>query len=137
MENCLSVCAVIETWTTSFQPEKMPGENRRHSRVFSGIFPVEMVSFKFFCKITKVFSNFRKVIHVSILRENKARPIRACVGRVLFYEYTHTYIYICVCVCVDIYIYIYRLIRKTTNIHFDNMFCFFDNKISSYCTFLI
>ena len=50
------------------------------SRVFCGIFPVEMASFMFlsqykdtkaifylFYKITKVFSSFRDVIHVSVL----------------------------------------------------------------------
>ena len=60
--------------------------------MFSGIFPVEMASFMFlyrntkaiFClfyKITKVFSSFRDVIHVC------TRPIRACVGRMLFYNW--------------------------------------------------
>ena len=59
---------------------KMPSENTRRSRVFSGIFLVEMASFMFlsqyrdtkaifylFYKITKVFSSFRDVIHVSVL----------------------------------------------------------------------
>ena len=60
--------------------EKNPSENTRRSRVFSGIFLVEMASFMFlsqyrdtkaiFClfyKITKLFSSFRDVIHASVL----------------------------------------------------------------------
>ena len=59
---------------------KMPCKNTRRSRVFSGIFPVEMASFMFlsqhrdtkaifylFYKVTKVFLSFRDVIHVSVL----------------------------------------------------------------------
>ena len=55
---------------TSFQPEKWPSGNARRSRVFSGIFLVEMTSFMFlsqyrdtkaifylFYIITKVFSS--------------------------------------------------------------------------------
>ena len=59
---------------------KIPSENTKRSRVFSGIFPVEMASYMFlsqctdmkaifylFYKITKVFSSFYDVIHVSVL----------------------------------------------------------------------
>ena len=84
----------------------------RRSRVFSGIFPVEMASWMFqsqhrdkkatfylFYKITKAFSSIRDAIHVSVLSykmkmtsavtqysDNEARPIRARVGCVLFYN---------------------------------------------------
>ena len=67
--------------------------------ISSGIFRVEMASFIFlsqyrdtkaisylFYEITIVFSSFRDLIHVSVLGENEACPIRACVGRVLFYK---------------------------------------------------
>ena len=59
---------------------KIHSENTRRSRAFSGNFLVEMASFMFlsqyrdtkaifylFYKITKVFSSFRDVIHVSVL----------------------------------------------------------------------
>ena len=58
----------------------MPSENTRRSREFSGLFLIEMASFMFlsqyrdtkaifylFYKITKIFSSFRDVIHVSEL----------------------------------------------------------------------
>ena len=58
----------------------MPGENTKRSRMFSGIFLVEMALLMFlsqyrdtkaifylFSEITKVFSSFRDVIHVSVL----------------------------------------------------------------------
>ena len=60
---------------------KMPSENMWRSRVFSGIFLVEMVSFMFlsqysdtksifyfFYKIPNFLSSFRDVIHVSVLQ---------------------------------------------------------------------
>ena len=64
--------------------EKMPSENTRRSRVFSGIFLVEMTSFMFLSqyrdtkaifyllnkgtgyKISNVFSSFRDDTHVSV-----------------------------------------------------------------------
>ena len=42
--------------------------------------------FYLFYKITKVFSSFRDVICLYTLRKNEARPIKACIGRVLFYN---------------------------------------------------
>ena len=103
------LCAVIETWMTSFQPVKMPSENTRRSRGFSGILPVKMASWMFlsqhrnmkaifylFYNITKVFwvvvtssmsptliQNENDVSRVYIQREDDARPIRVCVGRLL------------------------------------------------------
>ena len=59
---------------------KIPSENTRRSGLFSGIFSLDMASFMFlsqyrdtkaifylFYKITKVFSNFCDVIHVSVV----------------------------------------------------------------------
>ena len=107
------LCSVTVTLMTSFQPEKMPVENTRRSRVLSGICPVEMASWMFlsqyrdtkvifylFYKITKEFPSFRKVIHICVLqykmkkastclctvRENEARPTKACVGLAMFYN---------------------------------------------------
>ena len=75
---------------------KMPSENTRRSRVFSGIFPVEMASFIFlseyrhtkaifylFYKITKVFPSFRDVSHVSTLRERVSSNQRLRRARVI------------------------------------------------------
>ena len=77
---------------------KMPSENTRLRLVFSGIFPVEMVSLTFlsqyidkkavfdlFYKITKVFSSsrfFECVFSACLctLREIEARPIRPCLN---------------------------------------------------------
>ena len=67
---------------------EMPSKNMRCSRVFSGIFPVEMASsqyrdtkaiFYLFYKLTKVFSSCRDVICFSILGENEIRPFTAFV----------------------------------------------------------
>ena len=111
MLECL--CAVIETWMTSFQPEKCPVKTRGVA-VFSGIFPVETASFMFlsqyrdtkaifylFYKKPRFFrffvtsfmslhSNTKwkwRQLCLCTLRENDARPIGARVGRVLFYTY--------------------------------------------------
>ena len=59
---------------------KMPSQNTRHSQLFSGIFLVEMASFMFlsqyrdtkaifylFYKITKVFTSFPDIVHLSVL----------------------------------------------------------------------
>ena len=73
------LCVVINM-NDVISPSKMSVKNTRRSRVFSGIFLVEMASFMFlsqyrdtkaifhlFYQITKIFSSFRDVIHVSVL----------------------------------------------------------------------
>ena len=88
---------------------KIPSENTRRSRVFFGIFLVEMASFMFLSQdrdtkaifyllykirrhscLCTVIQNENDVNRVSIYnpREDEAHPIRACVGRVLFYKQT-------------------------------------------------
>ena len=88
------LCTVIETCMTSFRPEKCPVKTRGvaecfvASQMFLSHYRITKAIFHLFYKITKVFSSFRDVSRVSTLRENEARAIRACVGRVLFYNVT-------------------------------------------------
>ena len=106
--SCLVYCD--RNMNDAISTRKIPEYTRLRLMFSLGIFLVEITSFMFlsqhrdtqaifyllnrdtkvifylFYKITKVFSSFRDVIRVSTVRENEVRPIRDCVGRVLFYK---------------------------------------------------
>ena len=115
----MCLCAVIETWMT-FQPEKYLVKTRVWPsvfRYFSGWNDVMNVSvtvqryeiyylFVLWPRFLRVFLTLSMSLYsnkkwkwcqrVSVLWENGDRPIRACVGRVLFHKGTYTRILFCV-----------------------------------------
>ena len=119
-------CAVIERWMTSFPPEKCLMKTWGVAKWFylcfyhstetrklfsflrsSQMFLTSSMSLYFYTK----WKWRQQCLHT--LRENEACPIKACVGRVLFYRCICVYVYMYICIyvytyiCTHVYMYIY------------------------------